>query len=48
MYQIAATALISLSIGIFAGHAAGYGRAMDVMKRRGAVLPRYRRVGRPE
>lgn len=48
MYEIIGIILISLSIGIFAGHAAGYGRAMDVMKRRGAVLPRYRRVGRPE
>lgn len=48
MYEIIATALIAGSLGIFAGHAAGYGRAMDVMKRRGAALPRYRHVGRPE
>lgn len=48
MHELIATALIAGSIGIFIGHAAGYGRAMDVMKRRGAVLPRYRRVGRPE
>lgn len=48
MYELIATALVSAALGIFAGHAAGYARAMDVMKRRGAVVPRYRRVGRPE
>ena len=47
-YEITGLALVMFSLGIFAGHAAGYGRAMDAMKRRGAVLPRHRRVGRPE
>lgn len=36
------TALVSFSIGSFAGHAVGYGRGIR------ARSPRYRRVGRPE
>ena len=44
--------LIAFSLGIFAGHAAGYMRAEEVGRRRAARAvasgPKYRRVGTPE
>lgn len=52
---VLAIAIVMLSLGIFAGHAAGYARAKDVERRRQAAAltggPKYRRetrVGSPE
>lgn len=51
-YAIVAAVLIAFSLGIFAGHAAGYMRAEEVGRRRAAAAmtsgPKYRRVGTPE
>lgn len=44
-------ALIAFSLGVFAGHAAGYMRAEEVGRRRAARAasgPKYQRVGTPE
>ena len=47
-YEIAGLALVTFSLGIFVGHAAGYLRACDAMRLRIRRHARYRRVGRPE
>lgn len=57
-YEIAGFVLVALAIGTLAGHALGYSRALDAVRRRRNVShimargPRYRRtgadVGRPE
>ena len=51
-YLFLGMVLISFSIGIMLGHAAGYGRRGDVERRRAARAmasgPKYQRVGAPE
>ena len=53
-YAIIAAVLFAFAIGIMLGHAAGYGRAKDLERRRAAAAmtsgPKYRRerVGTPE
>ena len=51
-YLFLGIVLIAFSLGIFAGHAAGYMRAEEVGRRRAARAvasgPKYHRVGTPE
>lgn len=50
-YLLLGVALIAFSLGVFAGHAAGYMRAEEVGRRRAARAasgPKYQRVGTPE
>lgn len=51
-YPILGVVLIAFSLGLFAGHAAGYMRAEEVGRRRAARAvasgPKYQRVGTPE
>lgn len=51
LYLLLGIVLIAFSLGVFAGHAAGYMRAEEVGRRRAARVasrPKYRRVGTPE
>ena len=50
-YLTLGVVLIAFSLGIFAGHAAGYMRAEEVGRRRAARVasgPKCQRVGTPE
>ena len=51
-YLFLGIVLIAFSLGVFAGHAAGYMRAEEVGRRRAIRAmtsgPKYQRVGAPE